>query len=165
MNRLREIREVKGLKQAALAALSGIAQPEISRIERLGFTPRNEAKRMNLARALEVPPGRLFPDPVGPPAGDPLPSKRRLFKSSRYDKYEPPPKKKPRDPFDDEPAKPEPVAMTRTVCPWCGMQYRIENEVKIMVGPNVIKTYGHLGCLEQDVRTDGLELKKRCVPR
>jgi hypothetical protein len=37
--------------------------------------------------------------------------------------------------------------------------------VKIVVGENTIRTYGHLSCLEQDVRTDGLELKKRGVPR
>jgi transcriptional regulator with XRE-family HTH domain len=165
MNRLREIRELKGLKQITLASLSGIAQSEISRIERLGITPRNESKRSKLAKALEVSVGRLFPDDVGAPAGDPLPPKRVLLRSSRFDDYVPAAKKRPRDPFNDEPAKPEPVAMTRTVCRWCGMQYRAENEVKIMVGPNVIKTYGHLPCLEQDVRTDGLELKKRHTPR
>lgn len=165
MNRLREIRELKGLKQAALAAVSHVAQSEISRIERLGITPRSEFKRAKLAKALEVSVGRLFPDDVDAPAGDPLPPKRVLLRSSRFDDYVPAPKKKPRHPFDDEPAKPEPVAMTRTVCRWCGMQYRADNEAKIMVGPNVIKTYGHLGCLEQDIRADGLELKKRHVPR
>lgn len=161
MNRLREIRELKGFKQPGLAALSGIAQSEISRIERLGIPPRSESKRAKLARVLEVSVGRLFPDEVGAPAGDPLPPRRVLLRSSRFDDYVPTPRKRPREPFDDEPAEPEPVAITRTVCRWCGMKYKAENEVKIMVGPNVIKTYGHLSCLEQDVRTDGLEVKKR----
>lgn len=161
MNRLREIRELKRFSQASLAALSGTTQSEISRIERRGITPRSESWRAKLAEALKVSVGRLFPDDVDAPASDPLPPRRVLLRSSRFDDYVPAPQKTPRDPFDDEPAKPEPVAMTRTICRWCGMQYRTENEVKIMVGPNVIKTYGHLSCLEQDVRTDGLEVKKR----
>jgi len=157
MNRLREIREIKGFSQADLAAAAGVGQSDISRIERTGITPRKKAMRRKLAAALKVRPARLFPDDVGAPAGEPLPPKRTLFKSSEYADYRPG--------ASAEPAIDEPVPMTRAVCRWCGMQYRVANEVKIVVGENAIKTYGHLPCLEQDVRTDGLELKKRHVPR
>jgi len=65
------------------------------------------------------------------------------------------------DDVEPELAKYEPIPMTRTICRWCGMRYSPDKEAKIMVGDVVIKTYGHLSCLEQDVRSDGLELKKR----
>lgn len=157
MNRLREIREVKGFSQADLAAAAGVGQSDISRIERTGNTPRKKAMRMKLAAALNVRSKRLFPDDVGAPAGEPLPPKRVLFKSSEYADYRPE--------TSTWPAPQEPIPMTRAICGWCGMQYSVANEVKILVGENKIKSYGHLSCLEQDLRTDGLELKKRGVPR
>jgi transcriptional regulator with XRE-family HTH domain len=157
MNRLREIREIKGFSQADLAAAAGVGQSDISRIERTGNTPRKKGMRTKLAAALKVRAGRLFPDDVGAPAGEPLPPKRVLFKSSEYADYRPE--------TSAAPAPQEPIPMTRAICGWCGMQYNVANEVKILVGENKIKSYGHLSCLEQDVRTDGLELKKRGVPR
>ena len=162
MNRLREIREIKGFSQADLAAAAGVGQSDISRIERTGSTPRKRAMRTKLAAALKVRPTRLFPDDVGAPAGEPLPPKRTLFKSSEYTDYRPGASA---EPAGDEPA-PTRYSLLKSgtenkVCGWCGMNYFVVNEVRITVGEKIVKTYGHLGCLEQDVRTDGLEVKKR----
>lgn len=159
MNRMREIREQLGIKQGRVAQVAGISQSEISRLERSGITPRSPLKRARIAKALQSNVAVIFPDPVGTELGDPLPPRRQLFKSSQYEAYVP------QRPGAEEAVAPaEPVRMTRTICRWCGIKYSPENEVKIMRGDVVIKTYGHLSCLEQDVRTDGLELKKRGRP-
>lgn len=159
MNRMREIREQLGIKQGRIAMVAGVSQSEISRIERSGITPRSPLKRARIAKALQSAVAFVFPDPVGTTLGDPLPPRRRLFKSSDYELYPPQ-----RSGGEGEPSAAEPVKMTRTICRWCGIKYSPEREVKIMLGDVVIKTYGHLSCLEQDVRTDGLELKKRGRP-
>jgi transcriptional regulator with XRE-family HTH domain len=158
MNRIREIRERLGLSQMRLSIKSGVNQSEISRIERSGITPRDDEKRWKLAKVLGVPSAELFPDPMGAPRGNPLaPKKADLFKSSAYEDYKP----APMPPAIAPPAPP----LRHSTCKWCGIKYNVEHEVKIMVGDKAIKIYGHLSCLEQDVRSDGLDLKKRGSPR
>lgn len=157
MNRIRHFRELRGVSQVKLAEACSVPQTWISKIERSGITPQKVKAQLSLARALRVSPGELFPDAESTPFEEPLPPKRVLFKSSRF--MDPQPAK------SAAPAHDESLPTTRTICRWCGMKYRDENEVKIVVGENTIKTYGHLACLEQDVRSDGLELKKRHVPR
>jgi transcriptional regulator with XRE-family HTH domain len=157
MNQIRHFRELRKISQTELAKKCHVPQTWISRTERDGKTPRKEGTRIALCRALRVSMEDLFPEADGAELGEPLAPKHRLFKSSRY--------------LDRQPAKagaaakPEPIPMTRAICRWCGFKYDVDNEVKITVGENTIKTYGHLSCLAEDVNSGGLELKKRGLVR
>lgn len=149
MNKVREFRVREGLSQRQLANLTNLVQCEISRIEISGAELKShQSKRAKIAGALGVTEAECFPDP---PAIAPL-------RSSDYEGHKPAPM---------PPAVvPEETKHPRySTCKWCGIKYNVEHEVKIMVGDKAIKIYGHLSCLEQDIRTDGLDLKKRGCPR
>ena len=63
LDKLKQIRKLKGLTQKDLAKSSGMSQPEISRIERgMEATPQDVAL---LSKALDVNPEELT-EPVGP---------------------------------------------------------------------------------------------------
>lgn len=60
--RLREARRARGLTQPQLAAMAGVAQQSVSKMERGESCPHDRVK-LQLARALGVNPGTLFPWP------------------------------------------------------------------------------------------------------
>ncbi|HUW45599.1 MAG TPA: helix-turn-helix transcriptional regulator [Dehalococcoidia bacterium] len=60
MNKVRKIRESKGLSQVELSRLSKIAAPNLSAIERERVVPWPKAKE-RLAKALKVSSTELFP--------------------------------------------------------------------------------------------------------
>ena len=68
MNRLKEIRNERGLSQLRLAMLTGIAPSELSRIEN-GWIRPYPGWRKRLARALETTEAELFPENGGQDAG------------------------------------------------------------------------------------------------
>lgn len=144
MNNLRRLREARGLTQGKLAKLADIGQSQISKFERTLAMPRLLRTKENLARIFGCSIKAIFPDHV-----DEQPAKPVLFKSSVHE-------------------NPTAAASEIRTCKWCGVHYRSANEVKIMMGDRVLKVYGHMGCLEQDVRTDGMAewiVKKRGSPR
>lgn len=61
MNRLKEIRNERGLSQLRLSLLTGIAPSELSRIENNWIKPY-PGWRKRLARALGVTEAELFPE-------------------------------------------------------------------------------------------------------
>ncbi|GAH61860.1 unnamed protein product [marine sediment metagenome] len=61
MNRLKEIRNERGLSQLRLALLTGIAPSELSRIEN-GWIRPYPGWRKRLARALGATESELFPE-------------------------------------------------------------------------------------------------------
>ncbi|HSQ94840.1 MAG TPA: helix-turn-helix transcriptional regulator [Croceibacterium sp.] len=58
-NRVREVREAKGLTQAELAALVGVSRKTINTVENAVFVP-STVIALKLARALGEPVERLF---------------------------------------------------------------------------------------------------------
>lgn len=60
MNKIREIRELAGLTQVALACRAQIASTNLSAMERGRLVPWPKARK-GLAKALKVPEAELFP--------------------------------------------------------------------------------------------------------
>lgn len=60
--RLREARRARGLTQPQLAEMAGVAQQSVSKVERGEACPHDRVK-LQLAHALGVSPGSLFPWP------------------------------------------------------------------------------------------------------
>ncbi len=71
--RLREIREAKGLSQVAISDATGLVQPYVSRVEN-GHTVPGVETLEKWARALGMPLYGLFYDGEGPPPPLKLPS-------------------------------------------------------------------------------------------
>jgi len=68
MSRMRDERRRRGLTQTQLSALTGIASPDLSAIER-GVKPAYPAWRQKLAKVFGLPEAQLFPSADAAPTG------------------------------------------------------------------------------------------------